>query len=152
MKRLSGCEYVELPRRHVFEAGIQKCTWPKGLNGLEVEPDDDCLALGGLVRIGVTVASFKEVIESQVTKLDSAERIEIKGQSRRAEVAVGLALTDTDTGTQVAYDINMSIKGVTGHMFEPIVYRFLQSTAPEFIAQYKNNVVAYHQSVANAVS
>lgn len=146
MIRIGGTEQVEGFRRpDVFQAGIRTENWPD-VRGLSIQPQDELVAPGTRIAVGLTVARLNVELDGEVVGYVPHESVRIEGRSPLASAVVSLDLADAEKGTGIGYEVIIEPRKLIVRMAEVAVREFLQGAVPKFATEYKTNVERYLQA------
>ena len=141
MIHISGSEHVSFPPEAVFDAGIRAETWPH-IEGLLLRPQENVLALGGLMRMGLTLHSLHVGLETEVTEFVQDKSIVMDGRNSlaAAHVAFHLEGDKSGIGTEVFYKVELHPRSLATKLAERSIRQFVHASVPRFTAEYTANV------------
>lgn len=147
MKQVSTREWLGFIPEDVFRAGIQTENWPS-VAGLVVEPEQEVVSLGGLIRARLDLPKVRLGLDCYVTEFEPSKLVHIEGASKLAHAMLHFELQpdEPETGTYVDYTFGIEPKSLATKLVRPIVEAFVAKAVPEFAAGYRQNVEAYLQA------
>lgn len=141
MVEVSGREYLDFAPEEVFTAGIRAEVWPI-VEGLLLQPQEEILALGGLMSVGLSMQALKIGLPGSVTIFEHGRTIVIEGESRLAAARIEFELANDrrHNGTQVDYALTVWPRSLATKLAEPAIRKFIAAAVPSFTTGYTKNV------------